>query len=72
MTTQQPSEAYPSLLDIGLYLTMHGYNWYWLAFVCMLSSLLATIVLDLMVSTARRPGTPCELAKTVLAASLVR
>lgn len=47
-TQQQPSEAYPSLLDIGLYLTMHGHNWYWLAFVCMLSSLLATIVLDLM------------------------
>ncbi|EKM61273.1 uncharacterized protein PHACADRAFT_247767 [Phanerochaete carnosa HHB-10118-sp] len=48
MADQRPTDSFPSLLDVGLYLTMHGYNWYWLAFVCMITSLLAIIVLDFM------------------------
>lgn len=41
-----------TLLDVGLYITgftMHGYDWFWVAFVLMISSLLLTVVLDIMV-----------------------
>jgi bacteriorhodopsin len=44
------SDASYSLLDVGLYLTMHGYNWFWVGFVLMISSLLLTVLLDLIVS----------------------
>ena len=39
----------PSLLDVGFYLSIHGYNWFWVAFVFMLSALLLIVALDLMV-----------------------
>ena len=50
MASQQPAGSPSSLLDVGLYLTMHGYKWFWVGFVCMISALLATVLLDLMVS----------------------
>ncbi|GJE99660.1 family A G protein-coupled receptor-like protein [Phanerochaete sordida] len=48
MASQPPAGSPSSLLDVGLYLTMNGYNWYWVAFGCMITSLLATVGLDLM------------------------
>ena len=50
------SDAPYTLLDIGLYLTMHGYNWFWVGFVLMISSLALTIVLDFIVSALSYPG----------------
>ena len=39
-----------SLLDVGLYLSVHGYNWFWVGFLFMISSLLLIGLLDLIVS----------------------
>ena len=56
MAGHNSSDAHSSLLDVGLYLTMHGYNWYWVGFACMLSALFVTVLLDLTVSPPLAPA----------------
>ena len=43
------------LLDVGLYLSVHGYNWFWVGFLFMISSLLLIGLLDLIVSPSSSP-----------------